>query len=123
MRDGNKYERLIELGRALPFIRQKSQMDLARPGLNRIKILATVVRLLELTLIRIGNEEYAKHRDSFGLSKRYSSTNSCHLELMSIPGLLTASWRSNTGTLLDDRKEQFTDLRCRARIGFDFLLQ
>ena len=68
VRDGNKYERMIAFGRALPLIRQRVEKDLTLPGLPREKILATVVRLLEVTLIRVGNEEYAKHNDSFGLA-------------------------------------------------------
>ncbi len=67
VRDG-KYERMIAFGRALPLIRRRVQKDLARHGLSREKILATVVRLLELTLIRVGNEEYAISNDSFGLA-------------------------------------------------------
>ena len=59
---------MIGFGRALPRIRRRVQQDLARAGLPRERILATVVRLLELTLIRVGNEEYAKRNDSFGLS-------------------------------------------------------
>jgi DNA topoisomerase I len=68
VRDGNKYERMIAFGRALPLIRKRVQKDLARPGLPREKILATVARLLEVTLIRVGNEEYAKQNESFGLA-------------------------------------------------------
>ena len=68
VRDGDKYERMIAFGRALPHIRQRVEKDLSRPGLPQEKILATVVRLLELTLIRVGNEEYAKQNDSFGLA-------------------------------------------------------
>jgi len=68
VRDGNKYGRMIAFGRALPLIRKRIEQDLARPGLSREKILATVVRLLEVTLIRVGNEEYAKHNESFGLA-------------------------------------------------------
>jgi DNA topoisomerase I len=68
VRDGNKYERMIAFGKQLPVIRRRVGRDLARPGLPRQKILATVVRLLEVTLIRVGNEEYAKHNDSFGLA-------------------------------------------------------
>lgn len=68
VRDGNKYERMIAFGRSLPLIRTRVQKDLARSGLPREKILATVVRLLEVTLIRVGNEEYAKHNESFGLA-------------------------------------------------------
>jgi DNA topoisomerase I len=68
IRDGNKYQRMIAFGRALPLIRRRVEKDLARHGLSREKILATVVRLLEVTLIRVGNEEYAKSNDSFGLA-------------------------------------------------------
>ena len=68
VRDGNKYGRMIAFGRALPLIRQRVEKDLARKGLPREKILATIVRLLEVTLIRVGNEEYAKKNDSFGLA-------------------------------------------------------
>jgi DNA topoisomerase-1 len=68
VRDGNKYERMIAFGRALPRIRTQVEKDLARSGLPREKILATVVRLLEVTLIRVGNEAYAKQNDSFGLA-------------------------------------------------------
>lgn len=68
VRDSTKYERMIEFGRALPMIRKRVEKDLALPGLPREKILATVVRLLEVTLIRVGNEEYARRNDSFGLA-------------------------------------------------------
>jgi DNA topoisomerase-1 len=67
-RDENKYERMIAFGRALPAIRRRVACDLARPGLGREKVLAAMVRLLETTLIRVGNEEYAKQNHSFGLS-------------------------------------------------------
>ena len=67
-RDETKYERMIAFGRALPRIRRRVARDLARPGLGRTKILATMVRLLETTLVRVGNEEYARVNGSFGLS-------------------------------------------------------
>jgi DNA topoisomerase-1 len=59
---------MIAFARALPRIRERVEKDLALPGLPREKILATVVRLLEVTLIRVGNEEYAIHNVSFGLA-------------------------------------------------------
>ena len=68
VRDQAKYGRLIEFARALPRIRRRTQRDLRRRGLPREKILALVVRLLEATLIRVGNEEYARENGSFGLS-------------------------------------------------------
>lgn len=68
VRDQSKYERMIAFGRALPRIRKRVARDLAQRGLGRTKVLAAVVRLLETTLIRIGNEEYARTNHSFGLS-------------------------------------------------------
>ena len=68
VRDETKYDRIIAFGQMLPLIRRRAEQDLARPGLPREKILATVVRLLESTLIRVGNEEYARQNDSFGLT-------------------------------------------------------
>jgi DNA topoisomerase-1 len=68
VRDETKYERLIAFARALPRIRRRVERDLALPGLPREKVLATVVRLLETTLIRVGNEEYARENESFGLT-------------------------------------------------------
>ena len=68
VRDLTKYDRLLEFGRALPRIRDRVDKDLARRGLPREKVLATVLRLLEKTLIRVGNEEYARANRSFGLT-------------------------------------------------------
>ena len=68
VRDETKYARLIQFGRALPGIRRCVQRDLAPAGLPREKVLATVVRLLETTLIRVGNEEYARENHSYGLT-------------------------------------------------------
>jgi DNA topoisomerase I len=67
-RDETKYGRMLEFAAALPAIHRRVGRDLARHGLPREKILATVVRLLETTLIRVGNEEYARENDSFGLT-------------------------------------------------------
>jgi len=68
VRDETKYDRMIALGEALPKIRAKTERDLALQGLSRQKVLATVVQLLEKTLIRVGNDEYAKQNKSFGLT-------------------------------------------------------
>ncbi len=67
-RDETKYERMIAFGEALPRIREWVERDLALPDLPREKVLATVVRLLDTTLIRVGNEEYARQNGSFGLT-------------------------------------------------------
>jgi len=68
VRDGDKYERLIAFGHALPRLRRRVEHDLARRGLPRAKVLAAVVAVMERTLIRVGNEEYAKTNKSFGLT-------------------------------------------------------
>jgi DNA topoisomerase-1 len=67
-RDDNKFGRLPAFAAALPAIRARTSADLARPGLPRAKVLATVVQLLEKSLIRVGNEEYRKTNRSFGLT-------------------------------------------------------
>src|SRR5206468_7687674 len=68
LRDEAKFSRMVAFGRALPAIRARVDAALSRPGLSREKVLALVVRLLEITLIRVGNEEYARDNASFGLT-------------------------------------------------------
>src|SRR5256885_3715359 len=68
VRDENKFDRLAEFAKALPNIRRRVAQDLKLPGLPQQKVLATIVRLLERTFIRIGNEEYARDNKSFGLT-------------------------------------------------------
>src|SRR3954454_33911 len=68
VRDESKYGRMEAFGKALPRIRQHLEGDLALPGLPRRKVLAAVVRLLELSLIRVGNDEYARSNRSYGLT-------------------------------------------------------
>ena len=67
-RDLAKFERVAAFGRALPRLRKQVEADLARRGLPREKVLAAVIRLLEVTLIRVGNDEYARTNKSFGLT-------------------------------------------------------
>src|ERR1700722_6225066 len=68
VRDENKYEHLLDFARSLPAIRRRVQQDLSRPGLPREKVIAAVVRLMETTLARVGNTEYARENQSFGLT-------------------------------------------------------
>jgi DNA topoisomerase-1 len=68
VRDEAKYGRLRAFGATLPRIRARTRRDLALPGMPRAKVLAAVVRLLATTLIRIGNESYARENGSFGLT-------------------------------------------------------
>jgi DNA topoisomerase-1 len=67
-RDSAKFERIVAFARLLPRIRRHCDRDLARRSLTRTKVLAAMVRLLELTLIRVGNDEYARLNRSFGLA-------------------------------------------------------
>ena len=68
VRDENKFGRLAEFAKTLPKIRRRVARDITLADLPREKVLATVVRLLERTFIRIGNEEYARENKSFGLT-------------------------------------------------------
>ena len=110
-RDVAKYERLIAFARALPAIRDQVDRDLARPGLPREKVLAAVVRLLELTLIRVGNDEYARLNRSFGLTTlrdRHATVDG---------SAITFRFRGKSGRLhevgLSDRRLAAVVRRCR----------
>lgn len=81
-RDENKYGRMLNFARALPTIRRAVRRDLQRKGMPREKALATVVRLLEATLIRVGNDEYARANHSYGLTtmhNRHAQVNGSHI--------------------------------------------
>ena len=67
-RDETKYHRMLVFSRALPRIRARVEADLQRRGLPRERVLAAIVRLMELTLFRVGNEEYSRTNHSFGLT-------------------------------------------------------
>jgi len=84
VRDETKYGRLAAFARALPRIRRRVARDVALPGLPREKALATIVRLLETTFVRIGNAEYARDNESFGLTtlrERQAQVNGSTLRL------------------------------------------
>ncbi|WP_313512520.1 DNA topoisomerase IB [Pseudomonas sp.] len=68
IRDADKYERMLAFGRALPRLRATLEKHLAQHGMGRDKVMATVVSLLDSTLIRVGNSRYAKENKSFGLT-------------------------------------------------------
>jgi len=68
VRDSTKYEHMLEFAQALPGIRDRIDADMRRRGMPREKVLATVVRLLETTMIRVGNADYAKQNKSYGLT-------------------------------------------------------
>jgi DNA topoisomerase I len=82
LRDENKFERLADFAKALPNIRRRIAADLKLPDLPRQKVLAAIVRLLEQTFMRIGNEEYARENKSFGLTtmkNRHVTVNGAQL--------------------------------------------
>ena len=68
VRDESKYNRILDFAKALPKVRQRIERDLKKPGLPREKVLATVIKILETGLIRVGNNEYARTNKSFGLT-------------------------------------------------------
>jgi DNA topoisomerase-1 len=68
IRDEAKYDRLADFAKALPRIRERVDADLARPGIPRERVLATAIRMLEETFMRVGNVEYARANGSFGLT-------------------------------------------------------
>ena len=83
-RDAGKFDRMAQVARALPAIRKRVRADLALPGLPREKVLAALVRLLERTRLRIGNERYAEENDSFGLTtlrNRHARVRGARVEL------------------------------------------
>jgi len=86
-KDADKFERMLEFGAALPRIRKRVAADLAAPvGTmpRRDTVLATIVRLLDTTFVRIGNEEYARENKSFGLTtlrNRHAAVSGDHLRL------------------------------------------
>jgi DNA topoisomerase-1 len=73
----SKFDRLPAFARKLPKLREKVEADLAKRGVSRDKVLATAVRLLEITLIRVGNAEYARQNRSYGLTTLHKR----HLEV------------------------------------------
>jgi DNA topoisomerase-1 len=91
-RDETKFEHMLKFGRALPKIRRRVKLDLRKPGLPREKILATVVRLLETTVIRVGNDEYARANHSYGLT----TMRNRHVEVRR-GGDITFTFRGKSG--------------------------
>lgn len=82
IRDEAKFGKMLVFGEKLPFIRAQVERDLGLPGLARQKVLAVVVRLLERTLARVGNEEYARTNSSFGLTtlrRRHAKVKGSHV--------------------------------------------
>jgi DNA topoisomerase I len=90
-RDKSKFRRMLELSEVLPAVRGRTERDLGAPDLSRRQILATVVRLLDKTLIRVGNDEYARENRSYGLT----TLRMRHVEVEA--GKLKFSFRGKSG--------------------------
>ena len=117
VRDETKYDRLIGFATKLPAIRKRTSVHLRHPGLTREKVLAAVVQLLEKTLIRVGNDEYAKENQSFGLT----TLRDGHVDVSR--GRVRFSFRGKSGVehdvALDDRRLARTIKACRDIPGYD----
>ena len=117
VRDETKYHRLIGFARALPAIRRRTSADLRRQGLSREKVLATVVCLLEKTLIRVGNDEYARDNESYGLT----TLRDGHVEISG--ARIRFAFRGKSGVEheidLNDRRLAQTVRKCRDIPGYD----
>lgn len=119
-REARKFDRLIDFGAALPRIRARVARDLASvdgPGVMRAHVLATIVRLLDTTLARVGNDEYARENRSFGLTtlrNRHAAVQGSRLRLR---------FRGKSGVLHDvvveDRPVARIVRRCRSLPGED----
>jgi DNA topoisomerase I len=90
-RDATKYERMLAFSAVLPKLRARVSRDLELDGMQRDKVLATVVRLLDTTLIRVGSEEYARDNRSYGLT----TLRKKHLKVQS--GTLRLQFRGKSG--------------------------
>jgi DNA topoisomerase I len=117
VRDETKFGRMLAFSDVLPRLRARLEEDLARPGLPREKVLATVVRLLECTAIRVGNDEYARANRSFGLT----TLQDRHVEISG--STLRFEFRGKSGKVhrvaLSDRRLARIVARCQALPGAD----
>jgi DNA topoisomerase-1 len=115
-RDETKYERMMQFGAALPCIRERVEKDLGRAGLPRVKVLAALVRLMETTFIRVGNEEYARKNGSYGLT----TMENRHAEVKG--GTVRFKFKGKSGVHheigLHDRRLAGIVKRCRDLPGF-----
>ncbi|MEO9078285.1 MAG: DNA topoisomerase IB [Rhodanobacter sp.] len=102
LRDHGKFDRVLAFAEALPTLRRRVRRDLARPGLPRNKVLALTARLLDETLIRIGNEGYTRDNKSFGL------TTLCSRHVRAERGRLRFAFRGKSG---QEREVELSDRR------------
>jgi DNA topoisomerase IB len=115
-RDAKKFERMPDFGEALPRLRRRLRHDLALPGFPREKVLAVVVSLLDATWMRIGNAEYARDNDSYGLT----TLRNRHVRFITA-GRVAFRFRGKGGTgheiVVDDRRLAQLVRRCHQLPG------
>jgi DNA topoisomerase IB len=102
LRDHGKFDRVLSFGAALPKLRRRTRLDLGLPGLPREKVLALLVRLLDETLIRVGNEAYARANRSYGLT----TLRSRHVRV--VRGRLRFAFRGKSG---QEQEVELDDVR------------
>ncbi len=119
VRDEVKFGRMMAFAAALPTIRERTEADLRRQGLPREKVLATIIRLLEKTMIRVGNDEYARDNDSYGLTTMQDE----HAEVSN--RRITFRYRGKSGreheTTLEDPRLARIVRRCQELPGQELL--
>jgi DNA topoisomerase-1 len=117
VRDETKYEHMVTFGHALPLIRERVEQDLSLPGLPRARVLATIVRLMETTYIRVGNEEYARENKSYGLTTMRNK----HVEVQG--SAITFKFQGKSGVHhavdLNDRRLAKIVKRCQDLPGYE----
>jgi DNA topoisomerase-1 len=117
VRDETKYDRMIAFAQALPVIRRKTAEHLRQTGLSRHRVVATVVQLLEKTLIRVGNDEYARSNGSFGLT----TLRDAHVQVTG--ARVRFSFRGKSGVEhevdLNDKRLAAIVKQCRDLPGYD----
>jgi len=116
-RDEKKYGRLIEFAEALPALRKRQLADIALPGLPREKVVATVIRLLDKTLIRVGNDEYTRDNGSYGLTTMRSK----HVEVNGSSLRFEFRGKSGKSHMIDvtDPRAARVVRRCRELPGYE----
>jgi DNA topoisomerase-1 len=116
-RNMNKFGRLIAFSQTLPLLRAQVEKDLGQRGLTRDRVIATVIRLLETTYIRVGNKEYAKANKSFGLT----TLRDPHVEVAGATlrfGFVGKSGQKHQVELRDRRLARIVKM-CRDLPGYD----
>lgn len=120
VRNGTKFSKLPAFAKTLPRIRARVEKDLACPGLPKERILAAIVRLLDATVIRVGNEEYARQNESFGLTTLHSE----HVEAAA--GAVRFHFRGKSGKFqeltLEDRRLARIVRKCQHLPGQELFL-